>query len=150
MKPERAWFFGRRREERPWRGNRFAFPLPTLPLPPLLGRFKASCDQRGIPPWNPRCFADEQSSEAEWELIFLAGENQRAPNLQHATHWPELLFPFELPFSLLQESCNSFFLVFGRAGKGMKERFKGKARAGRPFLTPVHRFLGVPHSQWRT
>ena len=73
-KAERAWFLSRReRGERPWRGNRFAFPLPTLSLPPLLGRFKASCDQGVIPPWNPPLLCRWQISEAEWELVFLAG-----------------------------------------------------------------------------
>jgi len=35
----------------PWRRNSFAFPLPTLAASPSRA---SPCDQRGIPPWNPR------------------------------------------------------------------------------------------------
>jgi len=41
----------------PLEGESSAFPLPTVALLPASPSRTPSCDQRGHPPWNPRCFA---------------------------------------------------------------------------------------------
>ena len=38
-------------------GESFAFPLPTVASLRASPSRTSSCDQRGLPPWNPRCFA---------------------------------------------------------------------------------------------
>gem|GEM_PF-4185217 len=40
-------------------GEPLRVPPSNASLPPLLGHLKVSCDQRGIPPWNPHGFGNE-------------------------------------------------------------------------------------------
>jgi hypothetical protein len=43
----------------PLEGEPLRVPPSNASLPPLLGHPEVSCDQRGIPPWNPRGFGNE-------------------------------------------------------------------------------------------
>ena len=50
----RGWRGGGAPTPAPWRGKRFAFPLPTVASFPASPSRTSSCDQGGIPPWSPR------------------------------------------------------------------------------------------------
>jgi hypothetical protein len=57
-------------------GEPLRVPPSNASLPPLLGHLKVSCDQRGIPPWNPPGFG----SEAEpLQLRALRGARRATP-----------------------------------------------------------------------
>jgi hypothetical protein len=43
----------------PLEGEPLRVPPSNASLPPLLGHLEVSCDQRGIPPWNPNGFGSE-------------------------------------------------------------------------------------------
>jgi hypothetical protein len=43
----------------PLEGEPLRVPPSNASLPPLLGHLEVSCDQWGIPPWNPHGFGNE-------------------------------------------------------------------------------------------
>jgi hypothetical protein len=51
----------------PLEGESFAFPLPTFASLSASPSRTSSCDQEGLPPWNPRCFAAQISRLASVE-----------------------------------------------------------------------------------
>ena len=72
----------------PWRGKRSAFPLPTVASLPASPSRTSSCDQGGIPPWNPRSASAER---AAWPRARPGKSRDRTPlqsSLTPGKEWP--------------------------------------------------------------
>jgi hypothetical protein len=82
MRPERAWFLSEGEKSDLGGGTASRSPFQRFRCLPFSDASKRPATKGSYPLGTPRCFAEGQSSEAEWELVFLAGENQRVTNPQ--------------------------------------------------------------------